>query len=189
MADEEQKPRSPFRQQALEYISTADALDDLIQITPPLAWLLAAIVWLILAAVMLWLCFGSMVINVEGKGFLLTDDQAIVYVSALKSPRLQPGMAVWVSPLTAKTADYRRVSGRVTAVENLPATPENMLSVLKNPSLVNYFLQSGPVFAVTTQITQNPSHLETYTLAAGSLIDVRIAVGRQTPFSLILSRK
>lgn len=188
MTAETPEPQSPFRQQALEYIATPKPLDDLIQVTSPLAWVLGLGLWLILASIVSWLFWGTIVTHVNGKGLLLTNNEAIVYISALEAQRLQPGMPVQVSPGTARQWEYSRISGQVTAVENLPASPENMLAVLKNPSLVSYFLQKGPVISLRVQLTQELHSIKAYALAPGSLIDVRITVQRQSPWSLLLSR-
>lgn len=179
MTMEEKQPQSPFRQQALEHIATPKSLDDLIQVIPPLAWVSAVALWLLLASAVAWIFFGSIVTHISGKGILLTDNEAVVYVSALEAQRLQPGMTVFVSPSTRKQWEYSRIPGRIISIDNMPATPENMLAILKNPSLVNYFLQAGPVITLHAQLTG---------LAPGSLIDVRITTHRQTPLALMLSR-
>ena len=79
-----------------------------------------------------------------------------------------------------KQWEYKRISGTVTTIENLPATPEEMLETLKNPSLVNYFLQAGPVVTLRVQMSDS--------LPPGSLIEARITTRRQTPLSLMLLR-
>jgi hypothetical protein len=179
MAAEEQETQSPFRQQALEYIATPKALDDLIQVVPPLAWVSALALWLILASIVVWVFCGSIVTHITGKGIVLTGTEAVVYVSALEAERLRTGMQVSISPSTRKQWEYNRIPGRIISVENLPATPDAMLATLKNPSLVSYFLRAGPVVTLRAQLSG---------LASGSLIDVRITTHKQTPLALMLSR-
>ena len=85
MANEEKESKSPFRQQALEYIATPKALDDFVQVTPLSAWALALALWLIAGAFIVWIFFGAVVTHVAGKGMVLTQNEAILYVSALET--------------------------------------------------------------------------------------------------------
>ncbi len=181
MSSEQKESQSPFRQQALEYIATPKAMDDFVQVTPLSAWAMALALWLIAAAFIVWIFFGAVATHVPGKGMVLTQNEAILYVSALETKDLHPGITVHVSRRSRrKQWEYKRISGKVTSVENLPATPGEMLETLKNPSLVSYFLQAGPV--VTLRIRMSDS------LPPGSLIDARMTTRRQTPLSLILLR-
>jgi hypothetical protein len=180
MANEEKASSSPFRQQALEYIATPKALDDFVQVTPPSAWALAIALWLIAGAFIVWIFFGAVVTHVGAKGMVLTQNEAVLYISALETGGLHPGVTVHVSPDVRKQWEYKRIPGTVTSIENLPTTPEEMLQTLKNPSLVKYFLKAGPVVALRVQMPDS--------LPPGSLIDARITTRRQTPLSLVLPR-
>ena len=186
MADAENESQSPFRQQALEYIATPKALDDFVQVPSPVAWTLALAIWLVIGGVIIWLLFGSIVTYIDGKGILLTENEALVYVSALEARGLRLGMPAHISPSGAKQWGYGRISANLTAIDNVPATPENILDVLKNPSLVNYFLQPGPVITLHLQLAHFTNSAG---LSPGSLVDVRIITRRQSPLSLMLSRK
>jgi hypothetical protein len=176
----EAESQSPFRRQALENIATPQALDDFVQITPPAAWALALALWLIAAAIIAWLFFGFVSTHVSGKGIVLNQNEAIIYVSALNASDLKQGMETYIRPMGGEHNEYKRLSAPVTAVETIPSNPQNMLETLKNPSLVNYFLQSGPVVAVHIQLADS--------LPIGSLIDAKIRVQRQRPISLIMQR-
>jgi hypothetical protein len=155
-------------------------MDDFVQVTPPSAWALALALWLIAVAFIVWIFFGVVVTHIAGKGVVLTEKEAILYVSALETGGLHPGVTVQVSPGVRKQWEYKRISGKVTTIENLPATPAGMLETLKNPSLVNYFLQAGPVVTLRVQMSDS--------LPPGTLIDARITTRRQTPLSLMLLR-
>lgn len=170
---------SPFRKRALEYIITPNALDNLTQITSPMAWVFLIAVWLVIAALVIWLFLGSIVTHVQGKGILLTDQEAIVYVSALDSQNLKVGMAASVNPSVAKQWGFKRISARVADIESLPATPESIRALLKNEILVDYFLKQGPVILLRIELASP--------LKAGMLIDAGIVARRQTPLSLIFS--
>lgn len=177
-----------FRQQALEHVAAPKPLDDLAQAPAPLGWALILGLWLAVAGIVAWLVFGSIATHVPGKGILLTENQAVVYVSALAAPRLHAGMIIHISPGAEKPWEHRRISGRVTAVADLPVTPEQMLALLNNSVLVNYFLRDGPVVALQVQLARtNPAPAD-YLLSPGALVDAQITTRRQTPLSLAFSR-
>lgn len=186
MAEEENKPRLPFRQQALEYIATPKPLDDLIQINPLLTWLLTAALGLIAVAIILWLIFGVMETTIPGRGVVLTEHEAVVYVSALKIDRVANGIPVEILPLDSRYWIYHQILGEVTEIDQKVTSPEQMLKELNNPSLSNYFLQRGPVFSIKIHLDNLASPY--YSLMPGSLIQAQIIVRRQTPLSLIFSR-
>lgn len=186
MAEPAKEPQSPFRREALEYIAMPKALDDLMEISSPLAWILALALWTVVGTGIVWLFLGSIVTHISGKGMLLSQTEAVIYVSALEAPRLKIGMPIFISPNTAEPWEYSQIPGQVTTIENFPATPANMLVQLKNPSLVGYFLDAGPVLTLYAQI--NLHHHAGYSLMPGALIHVEITVRRQTPLSLLLSK-
>ena len=179
--------RSFFRQSALEYITVPKALDDLIQVTSIGAWLWLTAIWLMIAGVCVWLVFGSLAKHVVGKGIMLTPNQGVVYVSALNSQYLKAGMNVEIAPLTEKSWESRHIKGVVTEVAIMPATPENMQTILQNSVLVNYFLSQGPVVSLNIQLTADQQHLPSYWRTTGLLIDARITVRRRTPLTIFFS--
>lgn len=176
-----------FRRQALEYIATPKPLDDLMQTPAPLSWALIAGLWIIAGCLLAWLIFGDIATNIPGAGIMVTDTEAVIYVSALKASRLRAGMTVQLSPGAEKPWEHKHLKGRIINIAQASATPENMLETLKNPVLVNYFLREGPVTAVQIELSKKPV-IRHYVLSPGALIDARMTTHRQTPLSLALSR-
>lgn len=176
-----------FRQQALEHIAAPKPLDDLLQTPASLSWAFIAGLWLIAVCIVVWLIFGSIITTLPGAGIMLTDNDAVIYVAALKAPGLRTGMIVHVNPGAERPWEHKHLTGRIIAISEVSETPGNLLETLKNPVLVNYFLRNGPVIALQVHLRKNPV-LHDYVLSPGALIDARITTRRQTPLSLALSR-
>jgi|GEM_PF-6818948 len=182
MPDKEAPNSSPFRREALEYIATPKALDTLTQIPSPALWILAAGLWLITLSLILWLFFGSIPFHIQGKGIMTTHNEALIYISALDSEYLKTDSSLSISPLSHRKWENQRTPGRIIAIDNQPATPKSVLTLLRNPSLVYFFLKDGPVIFVRAQVNH-----KTY-LPPGSLIDVRLTIHRKSPIALLISR-
>lgn len=180
MTEENSASATPFRQQALEYISAPRALESFIQNPSFSAWTLLIGLSLLILALIVWIFCGSIVVQQRGRGMMLSEQVAIVYVSALHSLKIQPEMTAWVSLSSQGKGLAKPIQGQVVSVDNLPVTPENALDTLKNQSLVNYFLHKDPVISVRVHTLEN--------IGTGTLIDVRINLSRQTPWALLVSR-
>lgn len=125
-----------------------------------------------------------------------TGLEAQVYVPAEDGKRVTNGMKALVSPSTVRTLEFGNAIGQVIAVDSLPATPESIQDKLKNKSLVDSFLKSGPVIRVRVKLLTNPktiSGLEwtsskgpPYLISSGTLVEVKIQTRKQTPASLII---
>lgn len=184
MSDEPKK-QSIFRQQALDYLSTLQTADDLIPVPASFAWLALLAIWLVLAVIIIWLFFGVVRLHLPGRGILLSENLAIVYVAATRAPPLQQGMSVWISSI-ANGAHYgQHFSGKIVQVDNIPVTPDQMYHDLKNPVLVNYFLTTGPQLRLSIQLDKSVYG----SLAKGSLIEARIIVRQETPLAMMFSSR
>ncbi len=183
MSDEEQKKQSIFRQQALEYITSIQSADDLIPATTSFAWLTLLALGIFLLALIFWLFLGVVQLHVQGRGLLLTENLAIVYVPAVETPPLHTGMVAWLSPIRNGKLHTPHFSGKIVNVDNIPVTPNEMLNQLKNPSLVSYFLQTGPQLALYIQLNKSVYD----SLDKGSLIEARIVIQQESPFAMMLS--
>lgn len=181
MTEENSVPTTPFRQQALEYITAPKPLESFIQNPGFSAWTLLIGLSLGILALILWVFCGAVVVQQSGKGIMLSEQDAIVYVSALHSVKIQPQMKAYVSLSGKNKGLSRQFQGAVVSVDNLPVTPEIALYTLKNQSLVNYFLHQDPVITVRVHTVKK--------INPGTLIDVRINLSRQTPWRLLISRR
>jgi len=62
-----------FRQTALEQLSSPEQLDQLIRVTQPMGWLALLALSLVLLTAILWGILGSLPVQVEGQGILLSS--------------------------------------------------------------------------------------------------------------------
>lgn len=182
----EEKPSSLFRKQALEHISASQPLYDYIQIPFPLAWGLLILIWLVLLAVTLWLLLGHVGEFVEGRGILIQERQVLAFVPAAQATAIHTGMSANVSPVDLQSL-VQKYKGKVTAVDYVPVSPPNLLKILNNQSLVDYFLKNGPVVAVEIHLIQVEGKKPKLFLKPGMLIHTYIEVKHKKPIYLLMN--
>ncbi len=180
MTEESSVSNSPFRQQALEYITTAQPLENFIQNPGFSAWTLLMGLSLSIFALIIWFFSGSILIQQTGKGMMLSEHDAIVYVSALNNLKIAPKMTVFVSLSTQGQGLGKQISAEVVSVDNLPVSPAQALDTLQNQSLVDYFFAKGPVISLQVQTDEK--------ITPGTLIDAHIHLRRQTPWEILITR-
>ena len=64
---------SPFRESALEKISSPEQLDEMMQITDPKEWIVLVAFLFLTITLMLWSIFGIMRDTVDGMGILVQE--------------------------------------------------------------------------------------------------------------------
>jgi len=83
---------------------------------------------------------------------------AILYVSAEDGKRLQPGLAVEVSPSSTRREEHGFVHGRITRVAQAPASSAGLLRTLQNDQLVRNFTSTlGALFEVEVALEADPA--------------------------------
>lgn len=182
----EEKPPSLFRKQALEHVSSSQPLYDYIQIPFSLAWTSLIIIWLALIAVVVWLMLGQIGSFVEGRGILLEPHKAIALISAVQGGTIHVGMPVEVSTISLQASIQRR-KGRVAAVDYVPIDANDLLAILNNQSLVDYFLKNGPVIKVEINLFPSKKHKNKLFLQPGMLLRTYIEIKHQKPIYLLIS--
>ena len=128
----------------------------------------------------------------SGDSFL----ELTLYVPARHGKRISPGMAVQVSPSTARREEYGTVFGTVDWISEFPATLDGMRAVLQNDELARSFLQSGPRYVARVVLTRDANTVSGYrwlsargatlALTGGTLAGGEITVSRQAPISLVI---
>lgn len=82
----------------------------------------------------------------------------IAYVGAADGKKIQPGMAVEISPSTTRREEHGFIQGTVTHVSDVPASSAGMLRTLQNDRLVQTFVQAlGAPFEVTIALKTEPA--------------------------------
>ncbi|HEY1110766.1 MAG TPA: HlyD family efflux transporter periplasmic adaptor subunit [Opitutaceae bacterium] len=128
--------RSPFRQAALDRLSSPEQLDDLREVAPSRAWIALASLGVLLAAVLGWSIFGRIPTKLHGDGILLRGQQ-IGKISALEAGlvtrvRVAAGDVVTRGQVVA---EVRRTSAREgdAALQLVTQQPGRVLELLAKP--------------------------------------------------------
>jgi len=117
--------------------------------------------------------------------------------AGLPSAELKPAepMEVLLAPVSVKKEEYGLMCGTVEDVSEIPVTPEGMLRVLENPTLVAEFTQMGAPIEVTVRLEEadTPSGFRWTSkpgpdtpITSGTLCEGTITIDHRSPISLVL---
>jgi HlyD family secretion protein len=121
--------------------------------------------------------------------------EAWLFLAPGDGKRVNTNMEVRLALASAKKEEYGMMMGQVTSVSALPATPQLMLRVLENPTLVSEFLQEGaPIYAVVHLMSDSTASGYRWTsrrgpkmrITSGTLCDGTITLTNRSPISLVL---
>jgi hypothetical protein len=120
-----------FRKAALDRLTSAEQLEQLVQIERPLGWPALALLLAVLAMALVWIWTGSIAVQAEGRGVLRrgagpappSQWAAVLTVPEAQGRQIEPGMTAVIGPADGApdgwTGEVRRVtsSGAGRAVE------------------------------------------------------------------------
>jgi len=87
-----------------------------------------------------------------------TDDLiALLFMKPEQGKRVEPGMAVQISPSTVQVQEFGFIMGQVKSVSPLPVTPEGMRRILQNDQLVAQLSKGGSPIEVRVALTRDKS--------------------------------
>jgi len=194
--------RSPFRQKALDRLSSPEQLDKMVRVVPRKGWLALLALGILLIAMFIWAAVATIQVTVTGDGIITASKEnsetleAVLYVSIDDGLRIHPGMVAQVSPNTVQQEEYGLMWGEVTTVKGVPSTADEMLGVLGNDSLVNALNAAGKLVEVRIQLSideNTPSGYQwtsvtgpPHEIYSGTLGDGIIVVDEQRPIEIIL---
>lgn len=120
--------------------------------------------------------------------------EARLYLSPADGKQVTNGMDVALSPVSAKKEEYGLLRGKVNEVSLFPATPEGMMRVLGNSTLVNEFMQGGSRIEVRVALSTNANGGfqwtskagESLRLSSGTPCEGTITTQLRRPISLVL---
>jgi hypothetical protein len=194
--------RSPFRQKALDRLSSPEKLDQMVRVIPSRGWLALGMLGGLLVAVLLWGAFASIQTTVSGDGILLSTQhdtsqlEAILYVTIADGQRIRPGMNAQISPNAVQQEEYGLMWGTVSEVHGVPSTEDEMLQVLGNDALVGALNAAGKLVEVHialspdydtpsgyrwTSVMGPPHEIHSGTLGVGIVV-----VDHQRPIEFVL---
>ena len=136
---------------------------------------------------------GSRVVTLET---LDTPLKTVIFVPARDGKKVQPGMAVDVSPSTVRREEFGFMIGRVESVSSFPATPEGMRRVLRNNSLIEELVKAGAPLEVVAELVPDPSTVSQFKWSSpkgpptgvfgGTLCTASITVSQRRPIAYVI---
>jgi HlyD family secretion protein len=120
----------------------------------------------------------------------------IIYVNAGEGKKVRPGMDVQISPSTVKREEYGFIKGVVAEVSDFPVTPEGLMRVLRNDTMVSGMTSQGAPIEVKVKLLKDPdtptgfqwssSEGPPYPVFTGTLTTGAIVVEKKKPIALVL---
>jgi HlyD family secretion protein len=121
--------------------------------------------------------------------------QAVAFIP-LQGGRIQPGMAVQMSPEGVTWEEYGYMVGVVESINQGPSSPEAMNRLLRNQSLIQHFTAAGTVYEVKVRPVLDPTTPSGFKwtsrqgppiqLGSGTLLRVQIPVQEKRPIELVI---
>ena len=138
---------------------------------------------------------GTPLLNLE---VVSEDLMAVLFVPATAGKRIEPGMAVRVSPSTVKREEFGSMMGRVVWAAEYPSTSRGMVRLLGNEALVQKLMQEGPPIQVNVALERNPSTPSGFRwsssngpslkISSGTLATGDIVVREEAPINLVIPK-
>ena len=88
------KPRSIFRAEALDQLSSPEQLEQLLQVTNRKSWITLATVGFLVVATLLWSIFGRIPVTVSGNGILIYPRQVMPFQASTEGQLASMNIAV-----------------------------------------------------------------------------------------------
>jgi HlyD family secretion protein len=139
------------------------------------------------------LAIGTPVIQIESEGLTLA---AVVYLTGDRGKDVKPGMEVRIEPTTVRREEFGSLIGTVRTISDFPMTPQGMLAVLHNDTLVSRFSRDGAPYAVVAELQHDDTTPTGYRwsagrgpqtrLTTGTLIRAEITTRERRPIDLVL---
>lgn len=138
---------------------------------------------------------GTPLLNLE----VVSDDlMAVLFVPATAGKRIEPGMAVRVSPSTVKREEFGSILGRVVWAAEYPSTARGMVRLLGNEALVDRLMKEGPPIQVNVALERNSSAPSGFRwssstgpsvkISSGTLATGDVVVRQEAPVNLLIPK-
>ncbi len=122
--------------------------------------------------------------------------EARLFLPPAQGKLVLKGMDVALAPVSVKKEEYGFMLARVEAVSQFPSTPQGMLGLFENQSLVTEFSQGGAPIEVIAEMDRNPNTASGFRwsstkgpplqITSGTLCDAWITLTNQRPISFVL---
>jgi len=139
---------------------------------------------------------GMALFSLELSGQDSTGLQVIAYVPPGEGKNVERNMDVQVSPSTAPREEYGFLMGKVSYVSEFPATPDGMMRVLANPTLVQGLAAAGPPFTAYIELERDTASSSGYrwssfkgngvAVNSGTICTISVTVRERRPVELVI---
>lgn len=139
---------------------------------------------------------GAPLVSLELAGQESVGLQVVAFVPPTDGKDVHRDMEVQVSPSTARREEFGFLTGRVSYVSEFPSTPDGMMRVLGNATLVQAMAGGGAPFAAYIDLERDPATVSGYRWSSfkgnplpvnsGTLCTVSITVRERRPIELVI---
>jgi hypothetical protein len=210
-----------FRKIALERLSSPEQLDQLLHVTSPRTWIATVAFLLLIGMGVTWACIATIPESITEQCIVVSmepntdrgtrtdtrtsaalvplnayDHVLRLYVPYIEAKRLQPGMAVEISPTMMKRSQYGNLRGRIADVDDRPIDPTALSASVGTSLATLAFWSEGPAAEVGVQLLPDNTNRSDFGLspvpgrqsaiAPPMICTARIITGRIKPISLLL---
>jgi HlyD family secretion protein len=121
--------------------------------------------------------------------------EAVVYVDALHSKDVRPGMQARLSPAAIRPEEFGYIRGRTAFVAEYPATRAGMMREFQNETIVADLAKAGPATEIAVTLDKDSTTVSgllwssrkgpPLKISSGTLCEADIVTKRQAPITLV----
>ena len=129
---------------------------------------------------------GSEIIKIKQK----EDSQEVIcYIPVSEGKKVKAGMEVMVYPTTVNTQEYGHMRGTVRAVSDYVISSNEMKKKLGDETLVQAFLNTGPVLEVICTLQEDDSTVSGYAWSSKKGADIEVTEGTMLTANIVTEEK
>ena len=139
---------------------------EMTTVVPKMYGVLLAGILLLMVTVLSWSILGTIDESVTVTGLYLPDaspeGEVVAFVPISIGKTLDLGMEARVSLVGYQTQKMGQMQGEITYIEETVTGVEDMRRILKDDTVVNVFVQHGPVVLVVVKLKEDPDSANGY---------------------------
>jgi len=137
---------------------------------------------------------GNVMLTLEQNEDDNSDLEVVIYIPSTEGKKVTSGMKAQIAPSIAKCEEYGYMLGTINHVAEFPATPQGMMRVLHNETLVDSLSQLGAPIEIFAGLIKDDTTKSGYKwsspkgfpskIQSGTICSVKITVSEQPPITL-----
>lgn len=189
----------PYRQTALDRLSSPEQLDQLLVATRPQGWLALAALLVLLASALVWASYGTVTTRITAEGVVARGAPgsgsalgAVVFLPAAQAVLVETGMEARVSPSVVFRRGSGDLVGTVTEVGDSPVSSRTLARVVADERLVAELGRQGPLVRIGIELRPAPeetggaARAPSLRIVDGTRVTARILVRKEHPIELLV---